>query len=113
MDKKKVDTFGDKLYKTWDEFEDATFKRMDKKWDLPQPTEAEDQLIFKMARDHLWDIVEKGEYDTCKCCRAKDIKTLNEKYQLLFKLNMLAYDEKDDEVKEGMGDPDDKTSYKV
>ena len=105
---KKKDKFGTTLFKSWDAFAKNTSDKMDKGWELPQPTEMEDYLIFKLARDQLVEIL--VENDDAPKGKGKGVKLLNEMYQLLFKLNTLV---DDDDVEEEEPKENDKTSYKV
>jgi len=94
--KKQKDKFGSKLFDSYEEFADNTFEKMDKGWDLPFPTDEENDIIHQMAKDYL--ILILVENDEAPKGKKKSIKDLNEMYQLLFKLHMLTPD--DDEENE-------------
>jgi hypothetical protein len=98
MKKKKKDKFSTKLFDNYEEFADDTFEKMDDGWDLPLITDDEYDAIHQMARDYLIMVLE--ENDEAPEGEGKSIETLNEMYQLLFKLNMMVPDEDDEDDEE-------------
>ena len=98
MKKKQKDKFGTKLFDSYEEFAEDTFEKMDKGWDLPLITDDEYDAIHQMARDYLIMVLE--ENDEAPEGKGKSIETLNEMYQLLFKLHLMTPDDDDDEEEE-------------
>jgi hypothetical protein len=68
-------------FRTYPEFEDYYFSKMDQGWDLPMPDDPEMELIHSIAKKYLLMLMDNEEL-------CKDIDK-NKMWQLLFKLNML------------------------
>jgi len=94
--RKQKDKFDEKLFNSYEEFAEDTFNKMDKNWGLPNVTDIENDLIYLLARGQLTEIL--IEDDEAPKNEKKDRKTINEMYQLLFKLNMLVPIDEDEET---------------
>jgi len=92
---------------SFQEYAKHIFEKMDRGWELPQPTDFEEDVIHQMAREYLIEILEENE--KAPKGKKKSVETVNEMYLLLFKLNMLIHDpDEDGENEDGEEDNGDK-----
>lgn len=80
-------------FKSYDDYEDYMWEKIDNGFKIPQPTDKEMDLIHSMARTYA-EILKKEVETEESSAEQINIPTL---YQLLFKLRMLEPDEEHNE----------------
>ena len=94
-EKKKGWIDDSKMFNSYEEYVEEAFEKLNEGYDMPFPTDEEDDIINQMARDYLIMVLE--EDDEAPKDKKNSVEIRNEMYQLLFKLNMLVQDDEDEE----------------